>query len=159
METRADEILGPVSGTEYDLLLSKLDGTRGNRVFSYFGIEAAQRTAEALLAAQKVVSKTGGLAGTTAMLEKRKRKRKKGGAGPCGAKHPKLLDILTSSPLHSVGTPWTMGAKGAPSSPLSAVGPAMKSSTLLEYSAMKPESDDELAREVLRPCDPRTPRS
>ena len=75
METRADEILGPVSGTEYDLLLSKLDGTRGNRVFSYFGIEAAQRTAEALLAAQKVVRKTGGLVGTTAMLEKKKRRK------------------------------------------------------------------------------------
>jgi hypothetical protein len=41
VETRADEILGPMSGVEYDLLLSKLDGTRGDQVFSYFGIEAA----------------------------------------------------------------------------------------------------------------------
>ena len=33
METRADEMLGQVSGNEYDLLLSKLAGARGNRVF------------------------------------------------------------------------------------------------------------------------------
>jgi len=32
------------------LLLSKLAGARGNRVFSFFGIEAPQRAAEALLA-------------------------------------------------------------------------------------------------------------
>ena len=40
VETCADEMLGPVSGNEYDLLLSKLAGARGNRVFSFFGIEA-----------------------------------------------------------------------------------------------------------------------
>ena len=33
VETRADEMLGQVSGNEYDLLLSKLAGARGNRVF------------------------------------------------------------------------------------------------------------------------------
>jgi len=75
VETRADEILGPVSGTEYDLLLSKLAGTWGNRVFSFFEIEAPQRSAEAQLAAQKATSKTGGAGGATTMLEKRKRKK------------------------------------------------------------------------------------
>ena len=40
VETRADEILGPVSGNEYDLLLSKLGRTRRNQVFHFFGVEA-----------------------------------------------------------------------------------------------------------------------
>ena len=80
METRADEMLGPVSGNEYDLLLSKLAGARGNRVFSFFGIEAPQHAAT---------------------LEKKK--QKKGGSGPGGGKHSKLLDFLTSSPLRSAG--------------------------------------------------------
>jgi len=75
VETHADEILGPVSGTEYDLLLSKLTGTWGNRVFSFFEIEAPQRSAKAQLATQKATSKTGDTGGATAMLEKRKRKR------------------------------------------------------------------------------------
>jgi len=84
VETRADEILGPVSGTEYDLLLSKLAATRGNRVFSFFDIEASQRSVEAQLAAQKAASKTGVAGGTTATLEKKK--RKKGGSSPGVAK-------------------------------------------------------------------------
>ena len=84
VETRADEILGPVSGTEYDLLPSKLAGTRDNRVFSFFEIEAQQRSAKAQLAAQKAMSKTGGAGGTTATLEKKK--SKKGGSGLGGAK-------------------------------------------------------------------------
>ena len=112
MEACADEILGPMSRSKYDLLLSKLAGTRGNRVFSFFGIEAPQRAAEALVAAQKAASKTGGVASATAMLEK---KRKKGGAGPGGAKRMKLLDILTSSPLHSNGESEDDGDKNSPS--------------------------------------------
>ena len=95
MEACADEILGPMSRSKYDLLLSKLAGTRGNRVFSFFGIEAPQRAAEALVAAQKAASKTGGVASATAMLEKKK--RKKGGSGPGLAKRSKLLDFLSSS--------------------------------------------------------------
>ena len=75
METRADNILGPVYGTEYDLLLSKLGGTRGNQVFCFFKIEAPQRSAKAQLATQKATSKTGGAGGATAMLEKKKRKK------------------------------------------------------------------------------------
>ena len=72
VETRADEMLGQVSGNEYDLLLSKLAGARGNRVFSFFGIEAPKRAAEALLAVQKVGGKAGGTGGATATLEKKK---------------------------------------------------------------------------------------
>ena len=70
METRADDMLSQVSGTEYDLLQSKLAGVRGNWVFSFFGIEAPQRAAEALLAVQKVGGKTGGASGATATVEK-----------------------------------------------------------------------------------------
>ena len=51
VEARADEILVPVSSNECDLLLSKLGGMRRNRVFHFFGVEAPQRTAEALLMA------------------------------------------------------------------------------------------------------------
>ena len=80
MEACADEILGPMSRSKYDLLLSKLAGTWGNRVFSFFGVEAPQRIAEALLAALRAASKIGGVDGATAMLEKRK--RKKGGRWP-----------------------------------------------------------------------------
>ena len=75
METRADEMLGQISGNEYDLLLSKLAGARGNRVFSFFGIEAPQRAAEALLAIQKAGGKAGGTGGATATLEKKKQKK------------------------------------------------------------------------------------
>jgi len=73
--TRADEMLGPVSGNEYDLLLSKLAGARGNRVFSFFGIEAPQCAAETLLAVQKTRGKAGGTGGVTATLEKKNEKR------------------------------------------------------------------------------------
>ena len=47
VESLANNILGLVSGSEYDLLQSKLGGTRGNPVFSFFKIEAPQRSAEA----------------------------------------------------------------------------------------------------------------
>ena len=49
-------------------------------MFSFFGIEAPQRAAEALLAVQKAGGKVGGTGGVTATLEKKK--RKKGGSGP-----------------------------------------------------------------------------
>ena len=74
VETCADEIVGPVSGTEYDLL-SNLAGTRGNGVFCFFEIESPQLSAKAQLATQKATSKTGGAGGATAMLEKKKRKK------------------------------------------------------------------------------------
>ena len=103
MKTRADEMLGPVSGNEYDLLLSKLAGARDNRVFSFFGIEAPQRAAEALLAIQKA-----------------------GGDG-----NP----VTTSSP--------PIAARR-----IAAVAPPPKPSLALEYSAMEPDSDDELVQEI-----------
>ena len=77
METRADEMLGPVSGNEYDLLLSKLAGTRGNQVFFFFGIEAPQRAAEALLAVQKAGEK---MEAPVASLPHLRRKNGKRGA-------------------------------------------------------------------------------
>ena len=160
VETRADEILGPVSGTEYDLLLSKLAGSRGNRVFSFFDIKAPQSATEALLAVQKAASKTGGTGGDIATLEKKK--RKKGGAGPGGAKRLKLLDMLTSSPLRRTRESEDDGGKGSPiiaAQPLSAIAPASKPSPILEYSAMEPGRDDELAREVESAlADPRLPQ-
>ena len=77
VETRADEMLGPVSSNEYDLLLSKLAGARGNQVFSFFGIEAPQRAAEALLAVQKTGEK---LEAPVASLPHLRRKNGKRGA-------------------------------------------------------------------------------
>jgi len=44
-------------------------------VFSFFGIEAPQRAAEALLAVQKAGGKAGGTGGITATLEKKNGKR------------------------------------------------------------------------------------
>ena len=112
VETRTDEMLGPVSGNEYDLLLSKLAGARGNQVFSFFGIEAPQHAADALLAVQKARRKAGGTGGTTVTLEKKK--WKKGGSGPGGTKRSKLLEFLTSSPLRSAGESEDNGGDGNP---------------------------------------------
>ena len=95
VEARAEEMLGLVSVNEYDLLLSKLASVRGNCVFSFFSIEAPQRSAEALLAVQKVGGKAGGTGGVTATLEKKK--QEKGGSGPGGGKRSKLLDIRKCS--------------------------------------------------------------
>jgi len=78
VDIRADEMLGQVSGNEYDLLLSKLAGARGNRVFSFFGIEAPQRAAEALLAVQKAGG--GRLEAPVAPLPHLRRKNRKRGA-------------------------------------------------------------------------------
>ena len=144
-------MLGPVSGNEYDLLLSKLAGARGNRVFSFFGIEAPQRAAKALLAVQKAGGKAGGTGGITATLEKKK--WKKGGSGPGGAKRSKLLEFLTSSPLRSTGESEDNGGNGSPvtassppiaTHPIAAAAPPPKPSLALEYSAMGQDSDDEL---------------
>ena len=112
MESLGDDILGPVSGSEYDLLQSKLGGMRGNRVFSFFEIEAPQRSVEAQIANQKATATAVGAGGSTAALEKKKRKR--GGPGPSGAKRSKLLEFLTSSPLRSTGESEDDGGKGSP---------------------------------------------
>jgi len=69
----------------------------------------------------------------------------------------KLLDILTSSPLRSTGDSDDDGGKGSPAAaaqpvvaarPLSAVAPMPKPPLILEYSAMEPESDDELTLKI-----------
>ena len=53
MEAWVDKILDPKTSNEYDLLLSKLGGTRVNRVFRAFAIEALQCIAEAKIIAQR----------------------------------------------------------------------------------------------------------
>ena len=87
----------------------------------------------------------------------RRRRGKKGGSGPGGAKRTKLIDILTSSPLRSTGESEDDRGKGSPAAvtlplvtaqPLSAVAPMPKPPLILEYSAMEPESDDELTLKI-----------
>jgi hypothetical protein len=77
VESQTDEILGPVSGNEYDLLLSRLAGARNNRVFHFFRIEAPQHMAEAKVAVQKQAKDAAARGGskTTIILEKRKKQR------------------------------------------------------------------------------------
>jgi hypothetical protein len=50
IESRADEMVGPVSKDEYKALVSHLSGVRQNRVFHALGLSAPQRAAEAKLA-------------------------------------------------------------------------------------------------------------
>jgi len=46
IESRADEMVGPVSRGEYKSLVSHLSGVRRNRVFHSLGLSAPQRAAE-----------------------------------------------------------------------------------------------------------------
>ena len=96
-----------------------------------------------------------GMGGSTIALEKKKRKR--GGPGPSGAKRSKLLEFLTSSPLCSAGESEDDGGKGSPvaaasppiaARPITVTAPPPKFPLALEYSAMEPYSDDELAPEI-----------
>ena len=50
IESRADEMVGPVSKDEYKALVSHLSGVRWNRVFHALGLSAPQRLAEVKLA-------------------------------------------------------------------------------------------------------------
>ena len=50
IESRADEIVRPVSKDEYKALVSHLSGVRQNRVFHALGLSTPQRVAEAKLA-------------------------------------------------------------------------------------------------------------
>ena len=50
IESRADEMVGPVSMDEYKALVSHLSGVRRNRVFHALGLSAPQRLAEGKLA-------------------------------------------------------------------------------------------------------------
>ena len=49
IESRADEMVGPVSKDEYKALVSHLSGVRQNRVFHALGLSASQRLAEVKL--------------------------------------------------------------------------------------------------------------
>ena len=53
VEAWVDKILSPKTSNEYDLLLSKLGGTRINSVFHTFAIEVLQRIADAKIIAQR----------------------------------------------------------------------------------------------------------
>ena len=50
IEARADEAIGAEAAKERTLLESRLGGTRNNRVFAFFEIEAPQHSADARLA-------------------------------------------------------------------------------------------------------------
>jgi len=50
IESRADEMVRPVSKDEYKTLVSHLSGVRRNRVFHALGLSAPQRLAEVKLA-------------------------------------------------------------------------------------------------------------
>ena len=50
IESRADEMVGPVSKDEYKALVSHLSGVRRNRVFHALSLSAPQRLAEVKLA-------------------------------------------------------------------------------------------------------------
>ena len=50
IESRADEMVGPVSKDEYKALVSHLSGVRRNRVFHALGLSAPQRLVEVKLA-------------------------------------------------------------------------------------------------------------
>jgi len=102
-----------------------------------------------------VATIAGGAGGSTAALEKKK--RKKGGSGPGGAKRSKLLDFLSSSLLRSAGESEDDGGKGSPiaaasppiaAQPITVAAPPLKPSLALEYSAIEPDNDDELALEI-----------
>ena len=96
VDAHAGEMVSPVSGNEYDLLLSKLGGTHRNRVFHFFGVEAPQRTAEALLVAQRAPGRPGD-GGSTVLLQKMK-----DAEGRCWSKQSETreasghLDLVTS---------------------------------------------------------------
>ena len=95
IESRADEMVGPVSRGEYKSLVSHLSGVRRNRVFHSLSLSAPQRAAEAKLA-------EGQGATPTSVLEKSKRKRVSSTAAP--KKKSRILDyILQHSPLRSKG--------------------------------------------------------
>ena len=75
METRADEMLGQVSSNEYDLLLSKLAGARGNRVFPSSASKPLNALPKLFSLFRKWGGKAGGTGGATATLEKKKQKK------------------------------------------------------------------------------------
>ena len=85
IESRADEMVGPVSKDEYKALVSHLSGVRQNWVFHALGLSAPQRVAEAKLA-------EGQIAAPMSALEKAKRKQASSTAAP--KKKGRILDDI-----------------------------------------------------------------
>ena len=71
IETTADEAVGPMANVEYKQLVEKLEGTRKNRVFSFFEIVLPCRKVEMLLAEaeERKQQKAVGGVGATIVLE------------------------------------------------------------------------------------------
>ena len=90
IESRADEMVGPVSKDKYKALVSHLSGVRRNRVFHALGLSAPRHAAEAKLA-------EGQGAAPTSALEKSKRKRVSSTVAP--KKKSQILDDILWSPL------------------------------------------------------------
>ena len=102
IEVLADEAIGAEAAKERTLLESKLGGTRNNRVFAFFEIEAPRSATDAWLAEAEERKKTKGEpsgaaggkhkkmskgGGSTGVLEKKKRKNDSGGALPKKRSH------------------------------------------------------------------------
>ena len=68
IESRANEIVGPVSTNEHKALVGHLGGVRRNRVFHALGLSASRRLAKVKLTEGQGTAPTGA-------LEKAKRKR------------------------------------------------------------------------------------
>jgi len=96
IESRADEMVGPVSKDKYKALVSHLSGVRRNQVFHALGLSAPRRAAEAKLA-------EGQGAAPTSALEKLKRKQVSSTVAP--KKKSQILDDILRSPLRSKVTP------------------------------------------------------
>ena len=75
IESRADEMVGPVSTNEHKALVGHLSGVRRNRVFHALGLFAPRRLAEVKLVENQS-------AALTSALEKAKRKRASASAAP-----------------------------------------------------------------------------
>ena len=114
IEILADEAIGVEAVKERTLLESRLGGTRNNRVFVFFEIEAPQRAADARLAEAKEKKKAKGepsgaaggkrkktsKGGGTGALEKKKHKTEGGGRFPRSALA--LSMMCSCSPLFIV---------------------------------------------------------
>jgi len=110
VEMLANEAIGVEAAKERTLLESRLGGTRKNRVFVFFEIEAPQRAADAWLAEAEEKKKakvdpSGAVGGkhkkskggsSTGALEKKKRKNE--GGGTLAKKHSHLIDTVLAPP-------------------------------------------------------------
>jgi hypothetical protein len=121
VEAQGDFILGPVSSKEYKDTVAELNGSRTNRVFEFFKVnapervgfakhrEAAERKAAALAAAEadagetatspraapKKAGKRGTAAAATATTEGRARKKRGGRLADPSPKRTRVVDVKT----------------------------------------------------------------